>query len=256
MANQIHEDILRRYSRGNQMASTIVGLPGAWLLKRPLKKLAAEGEVLDLQGSVLSNANLHEASMPGADLRGADLAGCYLVLADLRGADLRDMNLAGADLRSANLQGVDLTRANLAGADLRGADLRGAKLVEANLAKAKLSISPGVSTGSGYLFGPFSTKVNDADFSGANLAGANLRGTDFTQATLDPQALSGAKTLGARGLSKVSNNSGASIPPQVQEKAREVADMMVLYPDEQANSAGTNPKQEHNSRKAGDLPYR
>jgi len=72
---------------------------------------------VDLQGTVLWDANLR-----GADLQYADLYG-----ANLRGADLRGADLRGANPRYADLRGADLRGANLRGADLRGADLSNTK---------------------------------------------------------------------------------------------------------------------------------
>jgi len=106
---------------------------------------------VDLQGTVLWDANLrgadlryadlYGANLRGADLRGADLRGANPRYADLRYADLYGANLRGADLRGANPRYADLRYADLYGANLRGADLRGADLRGADLSNTK-GLSP------------------------------------------------------------------------------------------------------------------
>ena len=74
------------------------------------------------------------ANLRGTNLGDADLGGAYL-----RCADLSDANLRGAYLGGAYLYGANLRGAYLRGADLRGAYLGGAKDI--------LSIGPGGSRG-------------------------------------------------------------------------------------------------------------
>ena len=97
------------------------------------------------------------ANLRGADLREADLSG-----ANLSEADLREANLSGADLSEADLSGAYLSRANLSGANLSGADLSGAYLSRADLREADLSGAylsrANLSGAKGlYIFGPMPT---------------------------------------------------------------------------------------------------
>ena len=92
-----------------------------------------KGEMANLRGADLREANLRWANLRGADLREANLSGADLRGANLRGANLREATLSWADLRGADLRVADLREADLSGADLSGADLREANLSGANL---------------------------------------------------------------------------------------------------------------------------
>ncbi|MCK2217996.1 pentapeptide repeat-containing protein [Actinomadura sp. ATCC 31491] len=127
----------------------------------------------DLPNAVLFTANLREANLTAADLSGVDL-----FEADLRGASLSWANLSGVDLFNADLRGADASHANLSGANLSGADLRKARLIGATLHSADLT----------------GTNLKGADLTSADLTDADLRGVDLSQTTLDPTALSRAKT--------------------------------------------------------------
>ena len=96
-----------------------------------------KGEIKNLSGEDLRNADLSCAYLIGADLRYADLRYADLSDANLRYADLSDANLKWADLRGVDLRYADLTEVDLSCADLRDADLRGADLSNADLSYAK-----------------------------------------------------------------------------------------------------------------------
>jgi WD40 repeat protein len=105
-----------------------------------------------------------------------------------------------ADLRGVRLVGEDLSRIALAGADLSGANLSDAAFSEADLTAANLSGS----------------NLRRADFTGAHLQGANLQGANLAPcglagANLEGAQFDGAKTLGARTASSVSELRGAMV---------------------------------------------
>ena len=91
-----------------------------------------------LSGADLRRANLNEANFSATDLRGADLRAASLLRTNLRGARLAGANLGGADLRDAMLQNADLSNADLSGAQLEEADLTNARLNGARLHDADL----------------------------------------------------------------------------------------------------------------------
>ncbi|MCH9030938.1 MAG: pentapeptide repeat-containing protein [candidate division Zixibacteria bacterium] len=73
------------------------------------------GERVNLQGAVLTKANLKWVNLGRANLEGATL-----VRADLSHASLKRANLTNANLERANLTDVGLRLANISGANLRG----------------------------------------------------------------------------------------------------------------------------------------
>ncbi len=92
----------------------------------------------------LEKADLGGARLPGIDLSGARLEGSVLTRADLRQASLDRAQLAGAwldgaDLRRGSAQGADLSRTDLNHLDAQEASFRGAILREANLTFARLT---------------------------------------------------------------------------------------------------------------------
>mgnify|MGYP003347469894 CR=1 FL=1 len=91
-----------------------------------IEQLSARGLWLD--GLDLSNTVLQELRAPHARWRAVNLQGSDLQRACLHDADLQNCNLSGADLRNCDLRHADLRRTNLRGANLRGADLTGADL--------------------------------------------------------------------------------------------------------------------------------
>ncbi len=100
-------------------------------------------KLVNLQGSLLVNADFGRANLSGANLRDANLFKAYLSNADLQDADLR-----GADLRNAYL-----LNANLRGANLSGANLTGAKISPEQLSTAKtnwMTVKPNGKRGSGW----------------------------------------------------------------------------------------------------------
>jgi serine/threonine protein kinase, bacterial len=100
-------------------------------------------KLVNLQGSLLVNADFGRANLSGANLRDANLFKAYLSNADLQDADLR-----GADLRNAYL-----LNANLRGANLGGANLSGAKVSPEQLATAKtnwMTVKPNGKRGGGW----------------------------------------------------------------------------------------------------------
>ena len=100
-------------------------------------------KLVNLQGSILVNADFGRANLNGANLRDANLFKAYLSNADLQDADLR-----GADLRNAYL-----LNANLRGANLGGANLTGAKVSPEQFAMAKtnwMTIRPNGKRGGGW----------------------------------------------------------------------------------------------------------
>ncbi|MEQ1638399.1 MAG: pentapeptide repeat-containing protein [Methylococcales bacterium] len=93
----------------------------------------------DMSGANLQGVELSWAKLQGADLRGADLQGASLRGAELQGADLRWAKLQGADLSEANFQGANLNAVNFQGSNLRKAKLQGAELQETQLQGSDLS---------------------------------------------------------------------------------------------------------------------
>jgi uncharacterized protein YjbI with pentapeptide repeats len=93
----------------------------------------------DLTGTNLGFANLTNANLEGATLDGTILTGANLTGANLTGAVLGLTYAVSATLDGANLTGADLTGVSLAGANLAGADLTGANLAGADLGNANLT---------------------------------------------------------------------------------------------------------------------
>lgn len=126
-----------------------------------------------------------------------DLRGAWLVDADLSGADLSGLDLSGADLSRANLAGATLMMADFTGATLFEADLSGAEATGTSFREAHLAQCKGAGAGFGR-----------ADFTGADVMGACFRGASFTQATLERMDARTADFTGARmtGASLVSSD--------------------------------------------------
>jgi uncharacterized protein YjbI with pentapeptide repeats len=87
----------------------------------------------ELQGAVLTGADLRMTNMCDCDLRGANLVGAKLQGARLQNARFGDLILPGGRRFAADLSKTDLSGADLSGADLRGAKLEGAIFQGANL---------------------------------------------------------------------------------------------------------------------------
>jgi uncharacterized protein YjbI with pentapeptide repeats len=144
----------------------------------------------DLEGLLMSAANLS-----GADLSHALLSGAMLIRANLTGADLRYADLRRSQLHEADFTDADLYRANLEGAALPGAKLRRSRLAGANLRGAAITVVDFRSA-----------DMTDADFSGADLreslgAGATLARANLERAELFGCRLNDANLRGAKGVS-------------------------------------------------------
>lgn len=74
----------------------------------------------DLRGVLLDRSKLREANLSGARLEGASLVDAEMAGANLRAARMRGANLRNADLKSAILVNTDLRNANLSGAHVYG----------------------------------------------------------------------------------------------------------------------------------------
>jgi uncharacterized protein YjbI with pentapeptide repeats len=101
---------------------------------------------LDLSGSRIRHADLHDTDLAGAildhaDLRYANFSGAILDHADFSHANLKGANFVGASFSGTNLRGADLsdvdtlTREQLSQAKIDGAtklpnDLRGAEKLD------------------------------------------------------------------------------------------------------------------------------
>jgi len=108
--------------------------------KRLIREMGSRdnGTALRAVDELRDRGYLTDGSLRHADLKYANLDGAILSGADLRDAYLSFARLAGADLRNANLQSAILRAADLTGALLLNANLRGAKLLDANLPTANL----------------------------------------------------------------------------------------------------------------------
>lgn len=90
----------------------------------------------NLQGSVISWANVDKADLRGADFRGADLNWTSFIRANLRGAVFAHANLDHAVFNGADLWGASLENASLRGASFSSANLTYAKLSPASIETA------------------------------------------------------------------------------------------------------------------------
>jgi len=145
------------------------------------------GGPINLNSTLLREADLRSARLPAADLDRADLRG-----ADLSHGHLNQSNLCHADLRAARLDHADLTGVELKRADLRGARLRSVNLTDADLRGANLSGADLIHA-----------RLNGANLAGANLSQAKLDHTDFATAKLKGANLAGASLYHAKNLTRV-----------------------------------------------------
>ena len=83
----------------------LMGIASADIVETNTLKLKALNacERCNLQGAILSEANLIEADLSEANLIGADLSGAYL-----SGANLSEADLSGANLKNVDLSGATL----------------------------------------------------------------------------------------------------------------------------------------------------
>jgi uncharacterized protein YjbI with pentapeptide repeats len=149
---------------------------------------ATLGEAI-LQGAHLDGANLSRAILSGADLSKAHLHYARLEDAQLNDTILCDVDLSSADLTNANLKYARFSGANLSGAklnfvNLRGANLSGVNLSHANLHRANL----------------IEADLRDVNLIRADLSGAYLSRADLTRADLTNANL-GDANLGDTNLS-------------------------------------------------------
>ena len=158
---------------------------------------AAQLANIDLTLANLRGAKLDYADLTGAKLDQADLSEASLDLADLRDASMSDTNFAGATLILANLVG-GIPSHHFEGAILDGANLAGAYLGQSNLIGASLE--------GANLIG---ATLNDSGLDGAWLKQADLRAVDAANTSFRGAMLDGALLHGA--TIEVGNMSGASI---------------------------------------------
>jgi uncharacterized protein YjbI with pentapeptide repeats len=168
--------------RANDIIECPATLPQDWvciagnLLGPYVDASGAQLADADLQGLVITGAELNDANLASANLRNISGVSARLFNSVLTGADLRGANLNQADLRDAVLTGVLFTGAtleySLLGPDVSSLDLSGVDLHAADLFEASLAGS---------------------DLAGADLSGSELAGTDLTNANLSSADLTGAE---------------------------------------------------------------
>ena len=129
--------------------------------------------LINLHGSYLNGAILHQARLKEVNLVEAKLQGANLMNAQLQGAVLMEAQLQRATLWVAQMQGAFLWKAKLQGAKLSRAQLQGANLLDAQLQGAD--------------------DLMEAKLQGANLFNAQLQGTYLGEAKLQGANLSKAK---------------------------------------------------------------
>lgn len=151
------------------------------VIKRRQIDLEDDSKYLDLSFTNLSEANLIDAKLDRAKLNNS-----ILTKADLRQASLSFATLSNAKLNGANLSNAKLDRANLIQADLRNTNLSAVDFHEVNLNKANLSdaILDGAKL--------TNASLGNTDLSRAILIGANLQGATLSKANLTKADLSGA----------------------------------------------------------------
>ncbi|MCV6597895.1 MAG: pentapeptide repeat-containing protein [Mangrovicoccus sp.] len=152
----------------------------------------ADLRLADFTGAVLHNAQLKAAELEKArlcqaDLRGADLREARLPGARLDHGDLQQARFSHALLSWVRFDHSTLTEAELEQTDLRGANLNAAVLHHARMAKTNLgaaSLQHAILTGADLGASLLNlAQFQDADLSGANLQGALLWGSRFSDST-------------------------------------------------------------------------
>jgi len=91
------------------------------------------GAVVDLDGTNLVGADLHDANLNTASVRNSDLARADLTSAWLIGTSFSGTNLSNSDWESASAVQADLSNTTLTGAFFYVADIRNSDLENANL---------------------------------------------------------------------------------------------------------------------------
>jgi hypothetical protein len=140
---------------------------------------------------------LHGLPLEDADLHDLDFSGAIMSCLDLRGADLRGARMAGAVLTGAELDRANLSGAMLTGATLERASLRRATLTQAKLDETRLDYADlSGAEGEGTSFARASLRhatLKRSRLPGAAFEGADVRGAMVDSATLDDDALRGAR---------------------------------------------------------------
>lgn len=93
-----------------------------------LEKLNLEGIVLtyaDISGVLCRNQNLKGADLTGSLLTDSDFSGTNFEEANLTNADFSRSKMIGCNFRNANFTGTDLENVDLSDSDLRGAIFEG-----------------------------------------------------------------------------------------------------------------------------------
>jgi uncharacterized protein YjbI with pentapeptide repeats len=207
-----------------------------------LRLSCAQFAKANLSGATLSESTLDQAEFTGACLRGAKLRGSSLTFigakgADLSRADLNHVRAENADFSNSILQGTQFESAFLQGARFMGCDLRGAKLCRADLKRAvfqaglesrekwwrepykkSMQMAYEKLKEKGYLKIPDTpvhepARLEEADFTGANLESAQLVGLDLRHCVL-----SGSRFFDANLAA--SNLEGVQVPGGHFEGAR------------------------------------
>jgi len=150
------------------------------------------------KNTLLTQANLADADMPGAvfdavdltdataarvNLTGASMAACNLESANLAGADLSNARLEGGNrLVRANLDGARLVQTNLTGAILDGASLERGNLTNATLDGARFQLA--------VLRGAVLNRASarNANFDAADMEACQAEDALFDGASFGPQA--------------------------------------------------------------------
>ncbi len=192
-------------------------LDGANLLDANLQGVQIQG--VHLARTNLQGANLQGFKLIGADLQRANLDRADLLAADLEKANLENANLMGAILQEANLQGANLQGAKLKDADLKGAKFNNAILLQADFRETKGLIKEKLLTTKTWILALYdegkihelalppdhNQKVNQKNFSNADLRMANLQGANLQGANLQGAKLQGANLQGAdlRGVNNL-----------------------------------------------------
>ncbi|MCM3484698.1 pentapeptide repeat-containing protein [Kocuria rosea] len=150
------------------------------------------GELIDLTGAYLEDANLHGAYLNGACLNKASMVHAKLDNACLVGARMSRAKLTNALIRNANLSDVNAERVRLRGAKLSGSILRNANLVKAKMEKIDL-IDADLENARLNL-----AHIEHGELWGASLARAKMVGTNFSDAQLVEVDLRWATLISSR----------------------------------------------------------
>ena len=95
-----------------------------------------EGDLVNYDINLTSNANFENINLKGMDLSHQDLHGINLKNANLTNCNLFGTNLSGANLTGAKIKGADFTSADVSFASLSYIDFQGVDLIEVKLESA------------------------------------------------------------------------------------------------------------------------